>query len=408
MKKLICLLLVTIMILSFSACKKDDTTEDSKNDFWQEKEDNTEEDITYPILFLRDGSLYWIKDYGESPILVDNGTFLDFYDVVKVNPVNPNEIIRADYTWAKEYYLNTAPDTEGDMLDNISESISNSRILDIGYTPNGSIYSYKNSHNLTFDEIPMYISNVSGYCFDKTSPKCTYIITEEKEASLGYKTSVGYIDTETGWYETTFIFPDDFGYIQNILDFFDNKMYFRNYNYIDERIELCSYSFLTDEIVVIDYENEYAAYSQNLNAFFRYSPDGKGEFVINNKTYPVNYHSAKEYFNYIKIVMLDDNNIILAYTNDKNNEIIQITSKKEKELFSGTEYQFVQPLNSKELLLLETTDFGTTNLVAYNIKSEDFTIIYENFKGNIKDIIITYNTHKWIYNYSYNPSDYEY
>ena len=75
MKKIICLLLVTIMVLSFPACKKEEILEDSKNDFWQEKEDNTEEDITYPILFLRDGSLYWIKDYGESPILVDNGTF---------------------------------------------------------------------------------------------------------------------------------------------------------------------------------------------------------------------------------------------------------------------------------------------------------------------------------------------
>ncbi|MBQ2794639.1 MAG: hypothetical protein IJF04_01285, partial [Oscillospiraceae bacterium] len=54
--------------------------------------------------------------------------------------------------------------------------------------------------------------------------------------------------------------------------------------------------------------------------------------------------------------------------------------------------------SKNKLLLIEKTEAGTKNLVEYNITSDDFSVIYKNFQGTAKDIVVSYDLYSWIYN----------
>ena len=160
--------------------------------------------------------------------------------------------------------------------------------------------------------------------------------------------------------------------------------------------DFCCFDFETNSFEIID-SAYYYAYSNKANVSY-YANESYSTLSIKNKTFDVNFKRNDS--DYLKIVELDDKTVLLAYSvnNGKDSQVILITDKKSETILDDSKYQFVQPISKNKLLLIEKTEAGTKNLVEYNITSDDFSVIYKNFQGTAKDIVVSYDLYSWIYN----------
>lgn len=98
--------------------------------------------VTYPILFFKpsmegDGSdLYHIKEYGQTPVLVDGSKSFDGETFIEVNPAEPNKILRYDDYSIYEMLLDTAPNTERWLVNRWTDK-SAGCFSWVSYTANG-------------------------------------------------------------------------------------------------------------------------------------------------------------------------------------------------------------------------------------------------------------------------------
>lgn len=390
MKNFLAIILVAIMIFSFAGCGNSGTEIEIEKESESTTKSETETEIivdygiTYPILFNMDNNLYWIKNCGEYPILVDDGSFFSEDYKVRVNPTNPNKIIRFDRERIKEFYLDTSPEAEGDIINMWYDK--DYIFINCYYTPDGKyIYSYDNTDTIRVYNTDIKIKNVCDYIFEEGKSKCFYATYPD---SVTGEVEVAFIDIESGWKETILSIESDGFYIDEVTE---DYIYCHYYTKDGNNSEI--YNMKTN----VFEERKYDFVSESTNT---YIDSITYEMEIKNQKFSI-FTSEEDSIwssDYITVIKLENGNVLCAYSlNDlKEKTVVLFTDNTHMTVLDDPDFYFIQPLNNYELLFLETTDSGYENLVIYDMMTEEFTIVFDDFSG---ELFITYNLNNYIMKY---------
>ena len=370
--------------------------------------------ITYPILFI-DGNggydncsrkLYWIKEYGTEPVLVDDAENFDSFTYIAVNPVDPNRIMRYDEGKVYELYLDSAPDTRKELID-ILEDPDAGVFGAAGYSPDGTsrftdLHLFGKAKNyIRFFDVKYKniekVYNPYNFIFQDESPCFFYIDTEENN-------TLKRINLKTGETEDIISLPADGVYEFCDMDgsdlyIWDTKDFWEEYNYDLYKLYKCDtekkiLEYIGDASEDITYMNT----KNDVKVICKNSEDdiiNDREIYIQGNRIDLNFvfdwskYDGTARRKYLNIVDMGGGAVLLAYNDENKNEIIRFKNGEKEVIFVDDKYAFLQLLNGNELLLAEYSEDGTKNLVVYNIREKTFTCAYEGLNGNF-DLINTY------------------
>lgn len=358
MKKILYIVFALIMILAFSACKKEEPSNVVENDTETIKEN---ENIEYPVLFVQDNHLYFIDSNEEYPVFVTDETGFHNFDI---NLNNPNEILLTEEQ-IKTFYLDSAPDTRYDVVD----SPDYGWFHFAGYAPYGEyIYAEKIfDGNLTFllyknKKTEYIINNYRGFIFETGKANCFYIF--EKNDSL----HLGQINLETGWQDTLTELP-----------IFSEKrvsFYYARDGYIGFGI---STSDNNEELYEYEISSEKISFIENINFDTTYFL-GKTRIEIGERIPDLNDYDYKNIFK------LNDDTLVVSATKCEpkyNKFTVYLVSNIETiKLFSEDCYEAVGVTSHDNIVLAKHNDDYTRDIIKYNIKTKEFSTLHENFDGD--------------------------
>lgn len=420
--KVIFLLVALLVLFGFSSCKQtvgDEVSTEHKGNSGEKAGMNSEDyGVTYPILFI-DGNggydncsrkLYWIKEYGEEPVLVDDAGNFDNFTYIAVNPTDPNRIMRYDEEKVYELYLDSAPDTRKELIDKLEDPDAGV-FGAAGYSPDGTsrftdlhLFGKAKNYIRFFDVAYKNIEKVYNpynFIFQDESPYFFYIDTEENN-------TLKRINLKTGEIEDIISLPAEGVYEFCDMDgsdlyIWDTQDFWEEYDYDLYKLYKCDTEKKTLEYVCDASEDiTYTSTKNDVRVVCKNSEDNiindreiyiQGNRIDLNFVFDWSKYDEITRIRYLNIVDMGGGAVLLAYNDENKNEILMFKNGEKEVILADDKYVFLQTLNGNELLLVEYPEDGTKNLVVYNIREKTFTCAYEGWDKNF-DLINTYPSEK--------------